>query len=233
MRVTEFFRLLIKPVVVIAIIFIIIPFVAYFYGENEDIISIALKKLDLRNEGTFAAWYESILFILCGITFALIGWSKKAEDFLSRFIQLFFRLMSLACIFMSADEAIELHESMGRKIEHKTGIFDQTSLQEIGFSWILVYGPIALIGIVIIASIYKNVLIRLPLDNNQVRSVKKYLMCALAGIPFVISLEIFEGYLWYADQKNVLLPCFEEMLEVFVISCFIWCNYLIAKFSDL
>ncbi|MBN1349546.1 hypothetical protein JXJ21_09065 [candidate division KSB1 bacterium] len=108
--------------------------------------------------------------------------------------RLFFKATAVALFFLSADEIISIHEHLGARMEKQTGLFENTALETRGFSWVLIYGPIALAGLAVIGYVFFKLLSKLPESSRERRTAKAFLFSALAGLPLILLLEALEGY---------------------------------------
>lgn len=233
MKIHEFFILISRSLLILVSIFIIGTFIASTgYSFVDDWIWI-FEKLNLRKETNFATWFESVLFVLCSLSFVMIGWSKGSSRIMSIFSKYFFRLTALASFFFSADEVVSVHEHLGVRLEQNTGLFEQTALEAKGFSWVLLYAPVVLIGLVVIIFIFYKLISKMPGRSEDRRWAFIYVALFSIGIPSVIVLEVFEGFYWMQGSLNTFLPCFEESLELITLCSFIACNTLIARAYQL
>ncbi len=231
MKLRDFIEMLTKPLAITLLILIAGTFLSYLIGIPTGDWSWRLNKLNLAREENFATWFESLTFLICALSFAMVGWSRNVPAE-SRWIQRLFQVIALISCFFAADEIMEIHEKIGVKLERVSGIFRDTAISEVGFSWILVYAPILLVGGVVFLYVLK----RYNATRSTLRIVPKakvYLIVAICCVPMVLLFEATEGYLWSLGNYVTLVPCFEESFEVIALFSFIRFNTIIAMSYDL
>lgn len=112
-------------------------------------------ELDLRVEGSFATWLESIGIFLCFLPAYAIVRSDK-NKVISPISRLFFLALTAAAVFLAADEMLGIHERVGEKMGNATNLGAGTFLE--GFAWVFIYGPIILGGFVLFAYTVRDVM---------------------------------------------------------------------------
>jgi hypothetical protein len=148
-------------------------------GTSLDQLSLLTKfllKFDVGNEQTVAAWFSSVLLLLCGLVQLHIGTLKRrlAEPYAIHWLFLGFIFFAL-----SMDEAVGFHESLTDPM--------QTLLQTRGvfhYAWVI---P-AIAGVLVVGAAYLGFVLHLekPYRNRVV----------LAGLLFLagaIGFEMMEG----------------------------------------
>lgn len=163
-----------------------------------------LGLFSLSLEGNFPTWYSSLLLFACGITLLLVA--KGARQNTAPFAR---RWALLGCIFlfMSLDEAVELHEQLGRLFKGHGVLY---------FSWVI---PASVI-VLIIGLAYLPFLKHLP-SKTRLRFI-------VAGILYVGGALVLElplgAWAERAGTENlvyVLIDWVEESLEIFGATLFL------------
>ena len=233
MKVIDLIERLLKPVALIALVCVVGTFgAAYFSGESPLPIWL-LRQLDLRREANIATWFQSGLFLLCGLSFALLGWKRDNGTEIPTRLRYVLLVAALACCFASADEAATLHERLGIRLEKGTGILDRTPIERSGYSWVLLYAPVVLTGLAVTTYGLHRVILKMPGPEGNRRRARAFLLTAVVGIPGVLLLEALEGGCQYYGYWVPVLPCLEETLEIIVLLGFIGSNSLIAGSYEL
>ena len=226
MKVRELLRLLFWPLVAAAVVLVAITFFTYFAQGSSELLDYFLSIIDLREERTFGTWFQSLLFVAAGLSFFLVSGHPR----LSLFGKWLLILMALGLCFLSADEALALHEFLGYELEQATGIVDDTALAERGYSWVLLYAPAALAVFGLLAGLYRRMLTEIPS-----RTAAVCFSLGWVGVLLVILMESAEGWSVFArvDGLVSILPCFEEMFEQVTLLLFYFSNLLIAEEAEL
>ncbi|WP_353572110.1 hypothetical protein [Candidatus Albibeggiatoa sp. nov. BB20] len=186
--------------------------------------------LDLRDENTLATWFSSIVFFIASIGFVLLGWGQSPTYKLSVFGRFSFRIIALALCLLSADEVGSFHETVGSWFERKVIIWD--GLQGMGFSWLLLFSPFAILGLILCGWQLSQLIKHLPEISVRWRSAG-LLLLACALLPSVLILEALQGYWIFTKQGATILTCFEEMFELLGIYCLFLVTLIIARQHQL
>ncbi len=231
MKVTELLELIAKPIMVIVGLLIIVTFALFIDDLSWTHARRILRILNLRWENTLGTWFEGVLFLITAMSFAVFGWSKVENAALPKLTKYIFRLMALAFCFLAVDEVASIHELVGRVTEKTTGVLEQTPIDQYGFSWILIYGPVCIIVLILITKIFLKLIRHLP-DTDK--KISRTILYATVICAFLLPLfEVVEGYLAFLGHKETILLCFEESFELLVLCGFTWNNTRIAKRFDL
>lgn len=224
MKVRELLRLLLWPIIIVCILISAQAFFAHFTQGQSRLLDYLNGIIDLREERTVGTWFETLLFALVGVSFFLV--SRHPE--LPKFGKPLLVLMALGFCFLSADEMLSLHEFMGYELEQATGIVKDTALDQRGFSWVLIYAPVAMAVCGLVSVQY----FRMTKDSwNRAASIC-YLL-AWMFIELVVLLEIADGWSILARSEFRILPCFEESFELVFLILFYSANLLIAEEAEL
>ena len=236
MKVIEFIDKIFLPVLVGSICLIALTFVSYMYAPEQDhwqFHHYLLWIVDLRKEHNLATWFEGCLFLLCGLSFSVIGWSDRTPQFLTdRYIWIA-RIAVCAACFFSADEILSIHEGLGIRLENRTALFQTTPIAESGFSWLLLYIPPVGIGLVAVYRLYTAMLKNVPKHRTLHRRTRVLAYLGVGIVPVIFLLEGLEGYILMSGQFVTIVPCFEEAIEVLALLLFTRINTNFASTLDL
>ncbi len=183
-----------------------------------------LQLLDLRDENTFATWFSSVIFLIASTGFVLLGWGKTNN--ISEFGHFSFRLTAIALCLLSADEVGSFHETVGSWFERKVIFWD--GVQGMGFSWLLLFTPIALLTLMICGQQLYKVIKALPDIRSRQRSYYLLLLACLLLLSVLI-LEALQGYLIFTQQGETILTCLEEIFELLGIYSLFLISLIIAR----
>lgn len=223
MKVYELFRLLLWPLIAGCAVLAGLTFFAQWVGGRSELLDYLMGIIDLREERTIGTWFQSGIFILVAVSFFLVSRHKE----LSLFGRAFFVLSALGFCFLSADEALALHEFFGYQFEQLTGNVDGTELAERGYSWVMLYGVAALVLLGFMQRFYR-VLCR------AVRpSAHALFAAAWVGIAAVFLMENAESATIVMAADLPYLTCFEELFELTALMLFYAANLLVAEEHDL
>ncbi|MEK7989907.1 MAG: hypothetical protein VSS52_002775 [Thiotrichaceae bacterium] len=188
-----------------------------------------LQLFDLRDENTLATWFSSILFLIASVGFVLLGWGQSQTYTLSFFGRFSLQITALGLCLLSADEVGSFHETVGSWFERKVIVWD--GLQGMGFSWLLLFSPFALFGLIICGQqLYK-------LMKNLSKTVRWHSMILLSLacvlLPSVLILEALQGYWILTKQGETVFTCLEEMFELLGIYSLFLLALIIARQHQL
>lgn len=170
-------------------------------------------ELDLRIEGSFATWLESIGMFLCFLpAYAIVR--SDTNKVISPISRLFFLALTAAAVFLAADEMLGIHERIGEKIGNATNLGAGTFLE--GFAWVFIYGPIMLGGFVLFAYTVRDVMKYVASETWG--KLKRILLIIAIAIGTILALEVGEAYLYnILGTRSSLMTLVEESAELVVI----------------
>ncbi|MDM8559978.1 hypothetical protein [Candidatus Parabeggiatoa sp. HSG14] len=194
-----------------------------------------LELLDLREENTLATWFSSIIFLAVGIGFLLLGWGSSTTFTISRLTRFIFQLTMVGAIFLSADEVGSIHETTGKWIRRLINqLFIDAPSDDKGFFWLLLFAPVAMIGLIATAFMLYKTIANMPINHNWQRQLAYFaLLTALVCLPGVFVLELFEWYSHSINQGVTIFTCVEEMFEMIGMYSLFVCAILIARQHQL
>lgn len=221
MKVRELLRLLFWPLIILCILCGGQTFFAHYTQGTSRLLDYLNSIIDMREERTIGTWFETLLFALTGISFFLVS-SHPALPKLGKSLLV---LMALGFCLLSADEMLSLHEFMGYELEQATGIVKGTHLDQRGYSWVLVYGPVAVAIFSILFGSYRRMTKTMPK-----KTANNCFLLAWVAIELVVLCEVADGL---STIEIGILPCIEECFELVFIMLFYGANLLIAEEAEL
>lgn len=224
MKIRELLRLLLWPLIAICLLLSAQVFFAHYTQGMSKILDYLNAIIDLREERTIGTWFESVLFVITGLSFFLVS----RHPALSKFGKTLLVLMALGFCFLSADEALVLHEFMGYELEQVTGIVKDTALEQRGFSWVLIYAPAALVVFALVSGQYRRMT-----KTSPKRAASICWLLAWVAVEIVVLFEVAAGWSILQRAEIHILACFEEAMELVFIMLFYSANLLIAEQSEL
>lgn len=163
-----------------------------------------LPLLSLSVEGNLPTWYSSLLLAGCGLLLLFIGTGVRQAGggFVRRWL-----LLGVIFLYMSLDEAVELHEHLGELVELH-GVFY--------FSWVVPAG----LFVLALGLAYLPFLRHLPTHTRR-----RFLLAGTIYVGGALVLELPLGY-WAerAGRDNLiygLLDWVEESMELGGLSLFL------------
>lgn len=212
-------------------------FLAHFTQQHEwqRVFGINLHRVldlvDLREENTLATWFSSILFLMTGLAFFLLGWSSSSTFSISRFTRFIFQLTAIGAVFLSADEVGSFHETAGKWFKRFVDSFWMTApTDEKGFFWIILFAPFLLAGLIAAGYFLYKIIRKMPVNNQwQRQQIYIALTVAFFFLPGVLVFELFEWYFDNLHQNIAILTCWEETFELLGMYSLFLCTTLIAR----
>jgi len=214
------------PLLGLIIFFALTTFAAYWADQShwERFLSInwarVFQLLDLREEQTSATWFSSTLFLITAMGFALLGWGQSKQYNIHIIERYLFKLASLALCALSVDETASIHETIGIWFERQSTLLNDTAFEYIsasttGFSWLLIFAPIFLLGLAILVILLYRLIKVIP-DNTQRTYAYYYLIFAVLCLPAVLVLEAWQAHFYALGmiEKQLFAPCLEETCEL-------------------
>lgn len=159
--------------------------------------SMLLGLLSLSFEGNLPTWFSSSLIMLCAGMLALISYS---DDVHGVKFQRHWRALALIFVYLSLDEAVQLHEGLNFVFETRGVLY---------FGWIIPFGFL----VVVLAFVYRNFLVQLPQ-----RARRRFMLAGALYVGGALGMELPLGY-WAdvhtdEDLTYAMLDWVEESLEI-------------------
>ncbi len=172
---------------------------------------LIIKYFDFNLENNFPTWFSVlILFVAAMLLFIIYSHKKKLQSKDA----FYWLLLSLIFVFLSADESVQIHETIAEILMPKLGSDLNGFLY---WAWVVPYGLFVLIG----GLYFLRFVLRLPAMTRK--------LFIVAGIIFITGaflMEFPEGYFYkiYGLNHiyNRILYCLEELFEMSAVSLFIY-----------
>jgi len=229
MKFREFLLLMKTPIFLIILMIIIFSFMSYFFGFQltlvKDrgvlmwIIHGVFYQLDYTHDLSLATWFMSFLMLVIASGFFLIGWGDREKLKIGKTRQWFIRFFSVVAFILSADEILLLRDQLGKKIEDTTSLLDKINVEHFGYSWLLVYIPLALTGMIVFIFVF-NKLIKNIKSVSPKFFINRYLSSIIILIPLYFILAFVGRYLLMSGTSSRLIPYFEGVLKMGIIYSF-------------
>lgn len=237
MKVTELFKLITIPIILLSLVISLGTFLAYyadFSQENNSFWSLIIWMLDLRSKQNPATWFKGVLYLLCGLSFLFIGLNKSKTTELSTFSKVYLLVVSCVLFLFSAEVMFSLHNKLNVRVVSILGLFSSKYLESGGYHLLLfLFVPAGISIFILLPVILNKLIIKLP-DNNKTKRIAKLLLyTAICAIPVMIFCEGMQGYLWYNGIKSTVFSCFEEVFELVALLSFIGFNRVVAEQLNL
>ncbi len=226
------------PLLLFSLFFILTTFIAELTqgGEWQRVFGMNLHRvlelLDLREENTLATWFSSMVFLMTGLAFLLLGWSSSPEFAISRLTRLVFQLTTIGAVLLSADEVASIHETAGKWFQRfVSSLWVNAPPDEKGYFWVVLFAPFLLAGFLAAAYVLRQLISNMPTSRDWQRyAAYVALLVALLCLPGVFVFELLE---WYLDnsvnQSSHILTCWEEAFEIIGMYSLFLCTMLIAR----
>jgi len=215
-------NILIRPKKILGILIIIIFFLEIaniinltFYFNNIN-IKWFYNLFDLNTEGNIASFYSSITIFISATLLGFIAFFRKKNNL--SYVLWFF--LSIVFLFLSIDEASQLHERVGVLFEDNLNLTGYLS-----WAWVVPYGILVIIFSVVY---YFKFLPQLP--------KKIYWLFIISGSIYVTGALGFEMLAaknynspLFSEILNAIYYSIEEFLEMLGIALFIYSLLLYIK----
>jgi hypothetical protein len=181
---------------------------AYKFFSGHGNLGGYIRLFDLDAEANIPAWYSSSALFFC--SFLVGAWTKKVNQVPHAAHWLG---ISLLFLFLSIDEAVSVHETLGAVLENKfrpTGFFTS--------AWVI--PGLAFIAVVFIS--YLKFLWHLPRKTGY-----QFLGAGIIYILGAVGLEMIAANFWWSSHQfegfsyELLVAC-EEFLEMFGVVAFMY-----------
>jgi hypothetical protein len=192
---------------------------SYVQERSTGHVSVVLHVFDLQREYVIASWIESLLFVLCSVTFSLLGWSPSSTTIFTAWQRWLYRICALAFFVLAGDEMLMLHERIGEVLQAHAGILAGTGADHTPFSWVLVYLPPA--AAVCVALLWTSGRLIARIADAPARTFGLgCLIGAVSMIVVVFATEIAAAALAASGVWLSPLPVFEETAELAALLLF-------------
>ena len=216
------------PILLILLMIIIFSFMSYFFGFQltlvKDrgvlmwIIHGVFYQLDFTHDLSLATWFISFIILVIASGFFLIGWGDREKLKISTTRQWFIRLFSVIAFILSADEILLLRDQLGKKIEDTTGLLDKINVEHLGYSWLFVYIPLALAGMIVFIFVFNKLINNIKSVNHKF-FINRYLSSIIILVPLYFILAFIGRYMLMSGTSSRLIPYFEGVLKTGILYC--------------
>ncbi|MEA2097147.1 MAG: hypothetical protein U9P73_10710 [Candidatus Cloacimonadota bacterium] len=226
MKLKDFLKLIELPILVMGITIAIFSLISYFFGfqitlvKDLGLFTHAIYNifyhLDFTHDFTIASLFMSFVILICSFTLFLMGWGDREKLKISSIQQGILKLFSGLMLLLSVDEILDLRKQLGMSIESVTGFLDGTKLENLGFSWLLVYLPLVLVSFIIF-SIFFHKFIKKIKNVRQRTFAYRYFWAVIILVPVYYLLVLTEGYLLFSGHSGNTLIYVEEFCKLGMI----------------
>jgi len=223
-----------RPIIFISVFFAIVTILEFFNFFSESSLSAMDKFLDLfslNKKGSVGVWFNVILWIICGLSFARMGFDKSGHLNLNKRNRLTLVVIGILICILSFNKIFHFHLMFEFRAINLLGFFSPDLRKDSPYYWaFLIVIPIFLfILFSLLFTLYK-LLKGIEPKSKSKRTALIYIITALLCIPLSIVFDIIQGYLWYAGQRNTIFNSIEAIIEVVGLICFIGFNKTVADY---
>lgn len=112
-------------------------------GAEGGLLDAYVEVTDVNREGSVPTWFQSSCLLACSALLWTVGAASRRAGLQRRYA---WRLLSAAFLYLSVDEAVELHERVNRPLRDAYGLDGV-----LYFSWVVVAVPmVLLLGFVLV-----------------------------------------------------------------------------------
>lgn len=209
-------RVLVPVVVLLALVSLAGQLLLAWRDDVGGALGFLVGLTDLDNERTVPTWFQAVLLAGTGAALWTVGDDAQRSG---RRRTGYWRLLAVAFVYLSADEALRLHE---RAMGPLSARFDLTGA--LFFSWVLVAVPLVLVLVAVLV----------PFLRSLPRRTLGLLL--LAGALYVggsVGVEMVGAVLWSGGLEGSLayvgVATIEELLEMLGVATLL---YAIGRYRD-
>jgi hypothetical protein len=231
MTVRELLRRLLLPCAVLCAFFAAATFMSPILTGRPGLSDWVRRKTDLRIEGNYATWFEGFLMLLCAASFVPLAFARRRTGGASRWLRCLFILFALGFVFLAADELLTIHEGLGARIAGALPPARQSRVARAGFLWLLVYGPLGVAAVALLAYALAKLIAAMPPGAAWKRRSWVMLGLCLFALPAVLLAEGLEACAAAEHAGHAVrwaLGAGEEALELLGVFALTGCNTGIA-----
>ena len=238
MKLKEFLKLIKAPIMILGSTIMIFSMISYFFGfqitlvKDLGVFTRAIYDifyhLDLTHPFTIASLFMSFVILICSFTFFLMGWGDREKMKISSSQQGVMKFFSGIMLLLAIDEILNLKYQLGQNIEYLTGFLGGTELENLGYSWLILYLPAAFIGLFFFSLFFRK-LIGSIRNARQRTFGYRYFTAVIILVPLYYLITLLRIYLiWMGNPVDILLYL-EELSKLGMI----YAVYgLVLKVSD-
>jgi hypothetical protein len=226
-----------KPIIYISIFFAVVTileFFNFFKDSSLNIIDVFFDLISLNKQDSVGIWFNVILWIICGVSFARMGFDKSGTPTLSSRNRLTLILVGILICIVSIEKIFHFHLMFEFRAINLLGFFSADMRKDSPYYWVfLIIIPIFLFIIFSLTITLYKLLKGIKLKSKSKKVASLYIITALLCIPLNIVFDIIQGYSWYAGQRNTIFNSIEAIIEVVGLICFIGFNKTVADYYAL
>jgi len=223
-----------KPIIYISIflaIATILEFFNFFKDTNLSLIDVFLDTFSLNQKDSVGIWLNVLLWIVCGISFMMLGFKNFVKSNLTSTNRWTLILIGILICVVSIEKIFHFHLMFEFRAINLLGFFSADMRKDSPYYWVfLIVIPIFLFILFSLLYTLFKLLKGIEAKSADKKTALLYLFTALLCIPLTIVFDIIQGYLWYAGQRNTIFNSLEAILEVVGLICFIGLNKTIAAY---
>jgi hypothetical protein len=226
-----------RPIIIISVflsIITILEFFNFFKETSLNFVDVILDIFSLNQMDSVGIWFNVILWIICGISFIMLGLGKSDKLNLTSSYRLTLLIIGLLLCVASFEKIFHFHLMFEFRAINLLGFFSADMRKDSPYYWVfLIVIPIFLfILFSLIITLYK--LYKGIEPKTKIKRITFiYILTALLCIPMNIIFDIIQGYLWYAGQRNTIFNSIEAIFEVIGLICFIGFNKTVATYYSI
>jgi hypothetical protein len=231
MTVRELLRRLLLPCAILCAFFAAATFMSPVLAGRPGLPDWVRRKTDLRIEGNYATWFEGLLMLLCAASFVPLAFARRRTGGASRSLRYLFALFAIGFVFLAADELLTIHEGLGARICGTLPPASQSRVARAGFLWLLVYGPVAVVALALLAYALAKLVAAMPPGAAWKRRSWLMLGVCLFALPAVLLMEGLEACAAAEHAGHAVrwvLGAAEEAMELLAVLALTGCNTGIA-----
>lgn len=226
-----------KPIIYISIflaIATILEFFNFFKDTNLSLIDVFLDTFSLNQKDSVGIWLNVLLWIVCGISFMMLGFKNFVKSNLTSTNRWTLILIGILICVVSIEKIFHFHLMFEFRAINLLGFFSADMRKDSPYYWVfLIVIPIFLFILFSLLYTLFKLLKGIEVKSADKKTALLYLFTALLCIPLTIVFDIIQGYLWYAGQRNTIFNSIEAIIEVVGLICFIGFNKTIAAYYSL
>jgi hypothetical protein len=228
---------LFKPIIYISIflaIATILEFFNFFNDTTLSFIDVFLDTFSLNQKDSVGIWLNVLLWIVCGISFMMLGFRKSMVSNLTSINRWTLILIGILICILSIEKIFHFHLMFEFRAINLLGFFSADMRKDSPYYWVfLIVIPIFLFILFSLLYTQYKLLNGIEAKSAAKKTALLYLFAALLCIPLTIVFDIIQGYLWYVGQRNTIFNSLEAILEVVGLICFIGFNKTTAGYYSL
>jgi len=226
-----------KPIIYISIFIsalTILEFFNFFKDTTLSFIDVFLDTFSLNQKDSIGIWLNVLLWIVCGISFMMLGFKKLLLSNLTSINRWILILVGILICIVSIEKIFHFHLMFEFRAVNLLGFFSADMRKDSPYYWVfLIIIPIFLFILISLLYTQYKLLKGIEVKTADKKNALLFLFTALLCIPLTIIFDIIQGYLWYAGQRNTIFNSLESILEIVGLISFIGFNKTIATYYSL